>query len=285
MRININIKKKILLGIAIVFTIIVSIGAYHFFRGRLSFINPFVIGFDKLISEKAQIYYHSDEIMLSDFLKIDSLIEEVENFHNLQFNSKIDIVISTNKSEHETYSGKGVTFIAQPPSGRIYLPYMDEYFTSKTFELKKYLQHELSHSIVYQNISITNLVGYPLWFLEGIATYSSGMMGIDAYPTKDTVYSRIRRGYFIAPDDWGQFGMPSKGKSVQQYPYNDTYYFAYSEFGYIIEDLIITYGKEKLVQCLALSLKTKDFLSAFTIVYNLSFSEYLNNYLDQIKIQ
>ena len=106
---------------------------------------------------------------------------------------------------------------------------MEEYFAAKVQPLHTYLQHELSHSLIYQNISISRLWGYPLWFLEGLATYSADMAGVEGYPSKDTVWARISEGCFIHPNDWGRFGMPVLGASVKQYPYPDTYYFAYSE--------------------------------------------------------
>lgn len=254
--------------------------SYLFFWGRLNFICPWMIGFDRIETKSSVIFYHKGEVNLKNFPEIDSLIVKVENFHNLKFQKKVQIIISSNIKEHRRFNGHNVMFVTQPFLGRVYILYSREYFQTKVGALNSYLQHELSHSIVNQNITNSKLIGYPLWFLEGIATYSSGMLGYDGYPPLDTVRQRISRGCVINPNDWGKFGMAAKGKTVNTYPFNDLYKYAYSEFAFIIDDLIEKYGEPKLISLLHLSLIEQKFDIAFRLIYKIEFKDYFHTLIN-----
>ncbi len=271
------ISKLLIIGI-------VLIVLYLFFWGRLNFICPWLIGFDKIETESSVIYYHKGEVDLRKFPKVDSLIAKVENFHNLKFQRKVQIIISSNSKAHRRFNGHDVKFVTQPFFGRIYILYSREYFQTKEGVLYSYLQHELSHSIINQNIRNSKLIGYPLWFLEGIATYSSRMSGHDGYPPLDTVKQRIVRGYVINPNDWGKFGMASKGKTANTYPLNDLYKYAYSEFAFIVDDLIEKYGKPKLIRLLHISLNDQDFDIAFKLIYKIDFDDYFHTLINSEKL-
>ncbi len=269
---RLNSKTRFIIKLLIIGLILIVL--YLFFWGRLNFICPWMIGFDKIETKNSVIYYHKGEANLKNFPNIDSLIVKVEKFHNLKFQRKVQIIISSNIKEHRRFNGHDVMFVTQPFLCRIYILYSREYFQTKVGALCLYLQHELSHSIINQNISNSKLTGYPLWFLEGIATYSSGMLGHDGYPPLDTVKQRMLRGYIINPIDWGKFGMASKGKTVNTYPLNDLYKYTYSEFAFIVDDLIEKYGESKLISLLHLSLNEQKFDIAFRLIYKIEFKDY-----------
>jgi hypothetical protein len=254
---------------------------YLFFLGRLNFISPWIVGFDKIETEKSVIYYHSGDIKIRNFPNFDSMIVMVEDFHNLKFKRKVQIVISSNFKEHHRFNWHNAMFISQPFGGRIYILYSEEYFCTKTFALKSCIQHELSHSIIYQNISHSNLIGYPLWFLEGIATYSSGMLGHNGYLPLDSVRERILKGNVIIPSDWGNFGFSIKGIAVTTFQLSDIKY-AYSEFAYIVDDLKNKYGESELIRLLQISLKDQKFGNAFKLVYKIEFNDYFNTLINNV---
>jgi hypothetical protein len=271
-----RIKRISVLTVKYSAILLFLIGLYLFFFGRLNFINPWVVGFDKMETKRAIIYYHRSEVNITCLSKIDSLIIKVEEFHKLRYPNKLEVVISTNIKEHKRYTWNYGTFISQPFYGRLYILYIEDYFLTKTQPLYAYIQHELSHSIIFQNISYSKLLNYPLWFMEGLATYSSGMMGIEGYPTKDAVVKRMSEGYFIHPNDWGEFGLPSTGITVKQYPFEDMYWFAYSEFAFIIDNLVDKYGKSKLIDLMHLTLRENNFEDAFLAIYKIKFDSYID---------
>lgn len=279
---GLNSKTRFIIKLLIIGLVLTVL--YLFFWGRLNFICPWLIGFDKIETERSVIYYHKGEVNLEKFPKVENLIVKVENFHNLKFQRKVQIIISSNSKEHRRFNGHDVKFVTQPFLGRVYILYSREYFQTKVGALYSYLQHELSHSIINQNITNAKLIGYPLWFLEGIATYSSQMSGYDGYPPLDTVRQRILRGYVINPDDWGKFGIASKGKTVNTYPLNDLYKYAYSEFAFIVDDLIKKYGKPKLISLLHLSLNNQKFDIAFRSIYKIEFKDYFRTLINVEKL-
>jgi hypothetical protein len=92
-------------------------------------------------------------------------------------------------------------------------------------------------------VSLYHSCYYPGWLLEGTAVYSANQMGVD--------------GYFLNPDDWGTLLKPKK-ESVNNFPLANKYWFIYSEFARLVDDMIQNYGKEKFLQYMTELLKEKD---------------------------
>lgn len=255
--------------------VLVLLILYSFLFWKLHPFNPWVIGFDRLITNRAIIYYHKSNVDVTCLSDIDSLINQVEEFHKLKFKGKVELVISSDRNEHNKYNVINGPFLAYPFTDRIYTFYREDLFKKERNTLRAFLKHELSHSVIFQNISVSKMKNYPRWFLEGIATYSSGTVGIHGHPTYGTVIKRISQGCFIQPSDWGTLSNPARGISLQKYPYNDVNLFAYSEFAYIIEKLVEKYGKPKFEELVYLTLEDKTFENAFKSVYNLEFEQYI----------
>lgn len=266
----------------IVVPVLILVIIYLLFFGRLHFLSPFIIGFDKEETQKTRLYFHEKDIDVSCLYHIDSVVELVENFHELTFKQKVDFIISSDKDEHYLLNWHSAPFIAHPFNGRIYVQYSEEYFQFKPEILYTYLHHELSHSIIFQNISNFEILGYPCWFLEGIATYDSDMVGVEGYLSKYAVEQKMRDGYFIHPYDWGTFGMPALGETAVTYPFNDLHWFAYSEFACIIDDLIENYDEQQLIELLHSTIEQGHFYETFEKLYDISFDQYISEFKERI---
>ena len=250
--------------------------------GRLLGYSPVILGFEKQNTERATLYYHKGE-NISDYKMIDSLMALTEHFHKLKFNYKPKIIICKSDDEMRRLTGSAARFITQSIFGNIFISAKaNREQKEQKIHLDTYLKHELSHSLLFQNMSFIKALTYPQWFMEGLAVYSSNQFGIDGYLTKQEIYKKIKEGYFVKPKDWGTV-LSSKGKTVKECNLKDKYYFIYSEYGCIMDNLIEIYGKEKFIIFLKKSLQTDDFYVLFKQTFEKDFSEYLNEYKTRIK--
>jgi hypothetical protein len=85
-------RKKGLLFVSFLVAILLIMAIYSFAWGSLSPISPIVIGFDQKIFDRATVYCHK-HTDIAKFNIIDNLIKETENFHQLKFKKKVDIII------------------------------------------------------------------------------------------------------------------------------------------------------------------------------------------------
>jgi hypothetical protein len=254
---------------------------YHFLYGRLLAFSPLVVGFEKYKTENATIYYHKNEKEL-DHKTLDSFILEVEQFHKLSFNKEVRIFICKTDKEFKRYTGASARFVTIFGSAIFMSGEANAERKTNGIDLNTYIKHELSHLLIYQNMSLRKSINYPQWVLEGLAVYSSNQFGVDRYLTKKDTYKLIEEGNFVNPTDWGT-AFTEKGKSVRESKVKKKYKFIYAEFGCIIDDLINTYGQEKFLNFLQQSLTTNDFYVLFKETYKTEFSEYLHEFKKRIK--
>ena len=275
-------KHKRKIGSFILIVLLVFPG-YSFLFGRLFPFSPIIIGYKRKEFNKAIIYYHKTD-NINEFFSIDSIIDGVERFHRLTFKSKVKIFLAESDKEYKRYTGTSARFVTQPLKGRIFISdrAKNEY-RNKEIQFETYIKHELSHSILYQNISFIRSLDYPTWFMEGIAMYSAKQVGTDGYYSFEKTKEKIKAGYFVEPDDWGTI-ITSKGKSVVNCKLVNKYWFIYSEFALIINDLINQHGEDKLIDFLKGSLDSKDFYQLFKITFGQSFDNYLRNFKNTANI-
>ncbi|MCB0628242.1 MAG: hypothetical protein R2824_30440 [Saprospiraceae bacterium] len=151
----------------------------------------------------------------------------------------------------------------------------------ETEHIHTYLKHELSHLLLYQNMSLKKVISYPQWFIEGVAVYSSNQFGLDGYPSIAETYKKINEGNFVQPEDWGSV-FSSKGASVKNCSVPQKYKFIYAEFGCIINDLVATYGRDNFLKFMKQSLNQNDFYALFYQTYGKGFSEYKDEFKTRI---
>ena len=267
-------KTKLICGAVL---LIIAVVIYSFLWGRLFPFTPIIVGFEKCEFEKVIIYFHDNDDIL-DFEIIDSLIYKTEKFHQMSFNRKVEIFICHSEKEIRRLAGSGTRFNTHPVYGRIFISgKANNERKEGKIHLDIYLKHELSHSLLYQNMSLFSALTFPGWFMEGVAVYSANQMGFGGYYSKEQTVNKMKEGYFIEPEDWGT-NISSQGKSVTECSLENKYWFIYSEFGFIIDDLIQTYGKTKFDRLLKESLSGEDFYDLFKRIYSKDFSEYMNGF-------
>ena len=266
------LKKKIIIGTVL---LLIAVIIYSFLWGRLFPFSPIIIGFEQKEFNKAVIYYR-EGTNVSKCITIDSLMNEVEDFHQLKFKKKAKIFVFNSDKEYTRRTGHKTRFIAFPLYGRVFVSAKAKKESEEgKIHMDVYLKHELSHSLLFQNMSLYHSCHFPCWLLEGIAVYSADQRGVDGYFTKEETLDKIRKGYFLNPDEWGTL---SRKKGVKKFSLPNKYWFIYSEFACLVEDLIQNYGKEKFLQYMTELFEEKNDKKVFQRIFGIEFNEYVDNF-------
>lgn len=274
-----NFKKKLIVAIIL---LVIGVIIYSFLGGRLFPFSPIIIGFEQKEFNKAIIYYHNG-IDISKYIIIDSLINEVEDFHQLKFKQKVKIFIFNSDKEYTRLTGLTARFVTFPLYGRIFVSGKAKNESEEgKIHLDVYLKHELSHSLLDQNMSLYRSQYYPGWLLEGTAVYSSNQMGVDGYFTKEETFDKIKDGYFLNPDDWRGTLLNPQSENVKNFPLPNKYWFIYSEFACLVDDIIQNYGKEKFLQYLTELLEEKNDKDVFQRIFRIEFNKYLDDFKKRV---
>ena len=246
---------------------------YLFLWGRLAPVSPIVVGFEKLEKSSAIIYW-DDHSEPEDFSWIDGCITQAEKYHGLSFKHKPEIFFIKQQNKYRRLTGSDVRFKTFPVYGRVYVSprAMDEFRTG-TISLEVYVKHELSHSLLFQHMSLWRFRTYPLWLLEGLATHSSGMLGHAWYPDKKETYALIRQGNFMSPTDFG-----TKNEQIKSLNLAYPVAFCYSEFACILEDMMGKCGRDKTQLFIKNSLTDKNLSGLFKTTFGLSQEEYFSRF-------
>lgn len=269
-------KKKIRILIVGLLVTIFSVLTYELLWGKLFSFSPIIIGFTKYELPHSSIYVQNGGDV-SSLTRIDTLIPIVEDFHELKFSYKPKIFIFRDSISFIRHSLSKARFCVYP-NGRLFIsPWALQEDKENKISLEIYLRHELSHSLIDQNVGLINAFRYPQWLMEGIAVYSSNQMGTSFYPSKEETYRYIYQGNFLQPLDF-------KTKNEDNIKLNVEYRitFMYSEFACIVDFLIETYGKEKLLIFMKKLLIESDNDKVFKEVYNIEFSQVIQNFRKQV---
>ncbi len=276
---KIKIKKILSILILILFVLLIE----QFLFGALLPYSPVMVGFNKVKGEKVIIYYHKN--LYLDIEELSRIITETEDFHNLSYRNKTKIILTKSEKEFYRYTFSKFRFLAV--KNRIFVSGRNiQDSQNNKIHIYAYLKHELSHLLIYQNMSslqfIRNTV--PGWLLEGIATYSSGMIGQDSYYSKEEVFKTIKKGIFLNPIDWKSGFLVPESPVVENFPLsgNDKYFFIYSELGCVIEDLIHRFGKDLFINYMKRSMADKDNESVFYTVYSIKYEDYISQFQEMV---
>ncbi|MBF0529600.1 MAG: hypothetical protein HQK55_10085 [Deltaproteobacteria bacterium] len=271
-------KQQIKLSLSAL--IIIAVGAliYLFLWGKLFPYSPIFIGFTKYELSRTVIYVQNGA-KFNDFQKIDSFPPLVEEFHQLKFTKKPKIFIFR---DTESYLQRSITkarFNAYPNGSIVISPWAITEAEEGTISLEIYLRHELSHALLDENMGIlAAYIYYPQWLLEGIAVYSTNQMGTSWYPDKKETYRYIKAGNFIPPDF---YKTRKEDGVVLNVPYRIA--FIYSEFGCLVDYLIITWGKEKFLIYVKTLLHNSNHDKVFLDIYGIDFDTFLVNFKDFVQ--
>lgn len=245
---------------------------YHLLWGRLFPVSPLILGFAKRELPHLVVYVQKDT-PTANFDWADSLVSEVEAFHGLHFQSKPKLFFFTDNDSYIRRSG-GRTRVRAFYNGAVVVsPWLQREDAEGRLSLRIYIQHELSHSLLFQNMSLLACLRYPEWLLEGVATYSAKQTGHFLYPDKAQTYELIRRGHWMPPALFGTAGQDNVKLDVE-YPMT----FMYSEFACIVEDLIDRGGREHFLDYMKALFENRDHDQVFQRFFQVPFFQYLQDF-------
>ncbi len=257
---------KPLLVLLVPLCVLLCFIAYHCIHGRLLPFMPGIIGFEHKDFSRARVYYHKGAD-LSTLDQIDQWVEDVERSHGMKFPKRLDVLLCSSDNEYTRFSGTRARSCSMPIHGRICLSHRaQEDAKAGTIHLDVYMRHEMSHSILYQNMRWLMPLESPNWLMEGLAVFHAGQRGVDGYFTRDQVREKMREGYFLNPLDyvsrlWGT------SPAFKEFPLPNKWWFIYSEMACFIEDLIQSRGEDKFQLFLAGVLQGQEAAKAFQSVY------------------
>ncbi|MDR3609397.1 MAG: hypothetical protein P4L27_02410 [Ignavibacteriaceae bacterium] len=269
-------KKKIKYSILVVIILLIGILFYELLWGKLFPYSPVIIGFSKHEMSNTIIYVQNGADY-TDFTKIDTLTPPVEQFHQLRFLQKPEIFIFRDSLSYIHRSVSRARFYAFYDRRVFISPWAVRENKEGIISLEIYLKHELSHTLLLQNMGILNAYRSPRWFLEGIAVYSVNQMGTSWYPAKQETYRLIKLGNFMPPE---YFDTKKEDQVRLNVKYRMT--FIYSEFACIVDYIIMNYGKEKFMIYMKSLLKNSNHDEVFKQVYGISFNNLLMEFKNHV---
>ncbi|MBN1534846.1 MAG: hypothetical protein JXA20_19400 [Spirochaetes bacterium] len=261
---------------------LVMLALYSAFCGRLFPYSPVTPGFQSRTVGRA-VVYHRGHCGLERLDRLDELMAQVERFHDLGFRRPVGIYLCGSDDEYRRYTGTGARFVAFPRYGRLFVSRRAwEDARRGDIDLDIYLRHELSHSLIYQQMGVLRALRLPRWLLEGVAMAGAGQVGTGIYPSKDEVFALIRQGYFFHPDDYGTV-IDSRSERTHAFPLENSIAFIYSEFGCIVGDLISRYGNDRFHRYLRGMIRGGEQGEVFRETYGTGFEEYLALFLAEAR--
>ncbi len=278
-----NLKKIKILSITVIIVVIITIG-YSAVFGRLIPYSPVIVGYEQKFFKKATVYYKKG-YPLPSFEGIDEFIDENEKIHNLTYKRKVEIILCESDQEKKRITGSSTRAQAFPLFGRVVISrkLQNEALADKrTFGV--YLQHELSHSLTSQHLSLLGSLTFPAWLNEGLAVYASNQFGKGGYFTKQEVSEHILQGLFFHPDWWPQ-PLQHAPAEFKNFKLKDKFHFIYSQFGCIVDDLIHTYGHDRFIVYYHELLENKNNEEVFQNVFGVSFSDYLDEFKNRMVLR
>lgn len=271
-----KMKKKLKYAITIVSLSILGLIVYSFLFGKLFPYSPLIIGFSK--NELANtIVYVQKGAEYPDLNKIDSLIPNIEKFHEWKFLKKPRIFIFKDKNSYYKRSISKARFCAFYNGDIIISPWALKEAKNGEISLGIYLTHELSHCLLHQHSGLSRAYKYPEWLLEGIAVHSANQMGTSWYPSKNGTYDYIRKGNFMPPE---YFKTKKEDQVDLDVQYRIT--FMYSEFACIVDYLIEKFGKDKFLSYMKELTTISDHDKIFKKIYGIEFSKCVQDFRESI---
>ncbi|MCX6137932.1 MAG: hypothetical protein NTV54_10605 [Ignavibacteriales bacterium] len=266
---------------AVILATAVGVGslAYLFLWGTLFPYSPVVLGFARHELSYVVIYVQ-DGAGYSDFTRIDTLVPVVEEFHDLRFLKKPDLFIFRDSSNYLQRSPSNARICAFYNGAIVISPWLVQEDRDGVLSLSVYVQHELSHSLLFQHMGFYRAYRSPQWLIEGIAVFSTNQMGTSFYPGREETYALLRQGNYMPP----QYFKTSKEDDVTL---NVRYRlaFMYSEFACIVDYLVAVGGRNKFLAYMKSLLHNSNHDAVFKDVYGIDFDQSLSNFREHVKIQ
>ncbi len=256
-------------AVGVVIVVVLITGTQSLLWGKLFPYSPIILGFSMKTYPNIVIY-REDGLEDRDFAWLDRSIPSIEMFHDLKFTDKPRIFLFKSR---ETYAARSVSkarFCAFFNGDIVVSPWAIEEDRDGKISLRVYLTHELSHSLLYQNMDWLSVPSYPGWLLEGIATYSANQRGTSFYPSKAETLKLIRSGNWMPPF---AFDTDEEDQVELNMPYPQA--FTYSQFACVVEDLIVRFGKDRFIGYMKALLSSTDHDAVFMDAFGVTFADYI----------
>ncbi len=251
---------------------------YLFLWGKLFLYSPVVLGFSRHELSRVVIYVQNGANQ-DGCDEVDAYLPAVEIFHDLKFKKKPRVFVFRDRASYLRRTTTKARVCAYPNGSLVVSPWALQEAAQGTISLETYLKHELSHTLLYQNMGIwPAYVSYPRWLLEGIAMYSANQMGTSWYPGKAQTYAGIEQGDFMPPFDY-------KTRREDKVPLRAAHRiaFIYSEFGCIIDYLIESHGRERFLRYMKELTVDPDHDEVFRRVYGTDFESFLLRFKEHVR--
>jgi hypothetical protein len=273
-----KMKKQIKLSIISLTIIVVGTFIYILFWGKFFPYSPIHIGFSKHELPRT-IFYIQNGADFNEYQKIDSLPPLVEDAHQLKFLKKPKIFIFRDKKSYLQRSTTKARFCAYPNSSLIISPWALKEAEEGKISLEIYVRHELSHTILYQNMGILPAyIYFPRWLMEGIAMYTAQQRGTSFYPSKEETYRLVAQGNFLPPESYH-----TRKENQVRIDAPNRIAFIYSEFGCIVDYMFIRGGEEKFLSYMNALLHSNNHDQAFKNIYGVDFETFLINFKEHVQ--
>ena len=174
---------------------------YELIWGKLLPYSPIILGFRRQECPHVILYTEKDS-PFGDYEWVDTLVSGVEQFHDLACKTKPKLFFFGNVGTYARRSPSKARLCAFYNGAVVVSPWVQREDSEGLLSLKVYLIHELSHSVLYQNMDTLRKFRYPRWLMEGVATYSANQMGTYLYPSREETYALIRKGNWMPPEDY-----------------------------------------------------------------------------------
>lgn len=270
-----KLNRKTILKTLAATAVVTAVGSltYLFLWGKLFPYSPIKLGFSEHDLSNIIVYVqHGDKF--DDYRMIDSCPPAVEKSHELKFRAKPIVYVFRDRGSYLRRSVTKARFYAYPNGSLVVSPWALQEAREGKISLEIYLEHELSHTLLYQHMGILSAyAGFPRWLMEGIAMYHANQMGTSWYPGKKETYFCISRGNFIDPRDYLTAREERAVLDVK-----NPIAFIYSEFGCMVDDLITSYGKERFMHYVRRLSSVSSHEKIFREVYGIDFDNYLQDF-------
>lgn len=264
-----------LVNAGLLVTVLIGALVYLALWGKGLPYSPIIIGFDRHELDHLVIYMEKGG-PAEAYDWVNGLIPDVENFHELRFRSKPALFFFRKASTYARRSPSKARLCAFCNGAIVVSPWAQQEDAEGKLSLRIYLAHELSHSLLYQNMGLRAKVRYPRWLLEGLATYSAGQMGTFLYPSQPETMALIRAGNWIPPETFGTSDEDHVRLDVpERMP------FIYSEFACIVDDLIATQGRDRFLRYMKRLMVEYDHDDVFRSVFQIDFDTCLDRLISK----
>lgn len=250
--------------------------SYTLLFGSLFPLSPVIIGFERSDLENAVVYTQKGHDF-GDLRWMDTVFGRVEEFHALQFTSRPRIFLF---GDDRTYARRSISRarLCAFYNGTIVVsPWLSREDAAGTVSLETYIEHELSHVLLFQNLGIPASMRYPKWLLEGVATLGSGQMGTPFYPDSAETVRLIAAGNWMPPEVFGTDSEDGVSLGVE-----NRMPFVYCEFALIVDDLIDRFGRERFQEYMTGHTFWSDPDGVFERTYGMKFEDYLSSFRSDI---